>query len=302
MATTDVEHTTVTIHDEPTRCVVSQVIWGHASAAMNEGPRAGAAAWFDDAVTSTHGTRSTGRSWATKMMMIRSMRSPRSSICLTRRGLLLSGSGPLMLVTWSSFRSTSRRWRNTLRAASWDRGERGILEAPPHAAGVAGRVPRRSEPVAGRARRDGGGVMATITASHPTVTVPEKYLGDVREAIAEVIGADTNAIEEYARMRDLDSLELRARMLARARQMQKEVDAASGGIELTADHDKLSHPVSEMLGFMVRDLVERLAKEFGYEPVEVDDEVLDLVARLQWAAVQIGLLEGSEKIERGDED
>lgn len=121
---------------------------------------------------------------------------------------------------------------------------------------------------------------ANVELSDATITVPAAYLEDARVALVGEIEIDGTVLRAADAQEDREAS---ARILQRDLRLLEELLHATGDITVTAEHDRVSSPLTGMLDGMVRVLSERLRDVAEYGPIPMGD-VLDVAARLRWVA------------------
>lgn len=120
-----------------------------------------------------------------------------------------------------------------------------------------------------------------------SLTIPATYLDDARSALLALLAEDNQALQEAEEER-----KPRAVTLQRNARLLAAVSDATGDLELTAESDRISNPLPDVLEQIVRQAAERLTHAVQYAPMTMRD-VLDLAERLQWAAREAVRLEPS---------
>jgi hypothetical protein len=136
------------------------------------------------------------------------------------------------------------------------------------------------------------GITDEVTA---TIVVPAEYLEDARRALAVEIRDDSAAL------RDPSERESSARILRRDVRLLDQLLAATEDTTVEAEKDRISDPIADMLGEMVRVLSKRLEVVRRYGPVPMGD-VLDIAERLRWAAEEAIRVEPDVNHRLSDDD
>lgn len=140
--------------------------------------------------------------------------------------------------------------------------------------------------------------MATNSNSRATLTVPARYLDDMRAAmVGEVVEDSGHLLDAQGRLtKDPDySPEDRDASIDILRRSLCVLDAlaeAGGEVTVDSEQDRRSCPLAQGLHTLVRQLSGRLADAAQYEPVPMG-EVLDIAERLRWAAQEAIRIEPS---------
>jgi hypothetical protein len=113
------------------------------------------------------------------------------------------------------------------------------------------------------------------------LTIPAKYLEDVRAALQREIALDGDAFQRA----DPADQAVNVRIISRDLDLFQQILGADSDTVVSSEKDGTSSPVTHTLEAVVRVLAARLDEEKEYGPINMG-AVLDIAEELRWAATE----------------